>query len=135
MPRRTQTATLTPVSGDGGERRGQVVDRRMRSLGMKAKDLATVAGASRSLLYRVLRDEEGVREESYRVFENALDRIEREHGHGGPDAVLSTEQGLIEFEVTGDFGVRVVVKGPIENAVELERSVARLIRDIRDTGN
>ena len=38
---------------------------------------------------------------------------------------------LMEFEVTGDFGVRVVVKGPVENAAELEASVARLIRDMR----
>lgn len=133
MPEARRAATLSPVIGDSEERRGQVVDRRMRNLGMKAKDLAAVAGASRSLLYRVLRDDDGVREESYRLFERTLDRIEHEHGHGGPDVVASTEQGLIEFEVSGDFGVRVVVKGPIENAAQLEEQVARLIRDIRDT--
>jgi hypothetical protein len=37
----------------------------------------------------------------------------------------------MEFEVTGDFGVRVVVRGPIGNAEELERAAANIIRDIR----
>lgn len=135
MPRTTPAGTLTPVGPHEEETRGQAIGRRMKALGMKRTDLADQAGAggSRSLLYRVLKDEPGVRDESYRVFELALDRIEDEYGHGGPDAVLPTEHGLIEFEVTGDFGVRVVVKGPIENATELEKSVARLIRDIRES--
>jgi hypothetical protein len=132
MSETTRAATLTPVGTDD-ETRGQAIGRRMRAIGMNPMDLAGEAGRNRSLLYRVLKDEANVRDDSYRAFELALDRIEREHGHGGPDAVLSTEQGLIEFEVTGDFGVRVVVKGPIENAAELEASVARLIRDIRET--
>ena len=42
--------------------------------------------------------------------------------------------GLMEFEVTGDFGVRVVVKGPVSDAAALEAAVARLVRDIRAGG-
>lgn len=48
-----------------------------------------------------------------------------------PTHVVSTPEGLIEFEVTGDFGVRVIVRGPVGNADELERAAAKIIRDIR----
>lgn len=127
----THTATLAPVDTDDSETRGQAIGRRMNALGMKAKDLAREADRNRSLLYRVLNDEPNVREDSYRAFELALDRMEYDGGLGGPDAILSTEQGLIEFEVTADaLGLRVVVKGPVEDAAAIEAQVARLIRDV-----
>lgn len=44
----------------------------------------------------------------------------------------STSQ--IEFEVQSDKGLRVVVRGLIADAEELERSVARIVRDIRRAG-
>jgi AcrR family transcriptional regulator len=107
----------------------------MEARGMGPSDLAAKAGISRGQVYRVIKDLENVTDRSYGACESALDRIEHEHGHGGPDALLSTEAGLIEFGVDVDaIGVHVVVKGPIANAAELEASVARLIRDIRDSG-
>lgn len=132
MPAALLAETLTPVvETNGEESRGQAIKRRMEALGMGPADLAKEADLSRGAVYRVIADEDGVQNKTYSACERALDRVEYELGHGGPDAVLSTEQGLIEFEVTGDFGVRVVVKGPMENALELEESVARLIRNIR----
>lgn len=68
-------------------------------------------------------------------FEQALedlvahpDDIEEEPTH-----VVSSPQPseLIELEVTGDFGVRIVVRAPVANADELERFAAKIIRDIR----
>jgi hypothetical protein len=49
-------------------------------------------------------------------------------GSSGP------QHTLVEFEVHGDAGVRVVVRGPIADAEELERSVARIIASIRQAG-
>lgn len=73
MPETTAAATLSRVGTDK-ETRGQAIGRRMAALGMQRTHLVNeTEGASRSLLYRVLRDEEGVREESYRVFEMTLD--------------------------------------------------------------
>lgn len=116
-----------------GETRGQAISRRMTALGMGPSELADEASMSRGQVYRVTKDAEGVTDRSYSACERALDRLEREHGHGGPDALLSTEAGLIEFGVDVDaIGVHVVVKGPVANAAELEASVARLIRDIRE---
>lgn len=132
MPVTAPAGTLVRMTDEETETRGEAIKRRMEALGMGPSDLAEEAGLSRGQVYRLFKDEPNVREQSYTAAERALDRIEFEHGHnGGPDAIVSTEHGLIEFEVTGDFGVRVVVKGPIESASELEESVARLIKDIR----
>ena len=125
-------ATLRPMKED----RGAAIGRRMKEAGMGPTDLAEYAKVSRGLVYRVLGDREGVRDNSYTRLEHALDDFERDTGmdEGAPAAVMSTEEGLVEFEVTGDFGVRVVVKGPVRDAMELEASVARLIKDIRSKG-
>ncbi len=64
---------------------------------------------------------------SRRKIDEALTRLEAAQAPTPP----ASAPKLIEFQVTGDFGVRVVVKGPMENAAELEASVARLIRDIK----
>jgi AcrR family transcriptional regulator len=124
---------LAPMGTDAdGETRGQAIKRRMEARGMGPSELAAEAGISRGQVYRVIGDRENVTDRSYGACESALDRIEYEHGHGAPDVLLSTEAGLIEFDVDIDaIGVHVVVKGPVENASELEASVARLIRDIR----
>lgn len=60
----------------------------------------------------------------------------------GPDAIAtegerasSSEHGMVEFEVSGDFGVRVVVKGPVSDRAELEDSVLRLIRQMKRSGD
>lgn len=73
---------------------------------------------------------------SRRKVAEALTRLEEEGGTlppiaPAPEPESSQEPHMIEFEVSGDFGVRVVVKGPIENAADLEASVARLIRDMK----
>jgi hypothetical protein len=45
-----------------------------------------------------------------------------------PDAdEAPNELDLVEFQVAGNFGVRVVVKGPVRDRRELEETVMRLI--------
>ena len=65
---------------------------------------------------------------------SALTELEKEAGLTGVPVHSVEPSGLMEFEVTGDFGVRVVVKGPVSDAAELEAAVARLVRDIRASG-
>lgn len=73
--------------------------------------------------------------ETVERFEQALDDLiaHPDDVAEEPTHVTSTPEGLMEFEVTGDFGVRVVVRGPVSNAEELERAAAKIIRDIRGT--
>lgn len=125
--------TLARVTDDSDESRGAAIERRMKALGMGPTELSRDAGGvSRKTIYRAMADDESVTDKTYQRLEGALSRVEADAGYGSPDAVLSTEQGLIEVDVTGDFGVRIVVKAPVENADELEAMVARLIRDIRE---
>lgn len=126
---------LAPMTDDDttDDSRGGKIKDRMRSIGLTNKAMAKEARMDRQTVARAIVNDPATTRTTYERLEGCLDRLERELGHGAPDAVMSTEQGLIEFEVSGDFGVRVIVKGPIENATELEESVARLIRDIRET--
>ena len=56
---------------------------------------------------------------------------EQERGEGEPSAT-GLEQ--IEFTVEGDFGVKVTVKGPIQDRAALQESVAEIIKSIRAEG-
>lgn len=124
--------TLAPMGMDTAETRGEAIKRRMDALGLGASELAAEASISRGQVYRVIGDAESVTERSYGACERALDRIEFEHGHNGPDAVVSTDAGMVEFSVDVDaIGVHVTVKGPVADAAEWEASITRIIRNIR----
>lgn len=58
--------------------------------------------------------------------EAALDRLEEETGQNEADPRHVT------FRITGNFGVDVTVDGPVENIDELEESVAKLIRAMKN---
>lgn len=44
----------------------------------------------------------------------------------------AASSGDVEFRISGDFGVEVVVRGPVSNMPELEESATRLIKRMRD---
>jgi hypothetical protein len=48
-----------------------------------------------------------------------------------PDAATDAR---VELEVTGEGGVRVVVRGPMSDAEQLERTVVRIVRDLHRAG-
>lgn len=107
--------------------RGAELRRRRETAGMTLVDLAGETGLARQTIARA-EDGQGSRA-TYRQLETWFNRFDEETGANAPGA----SAGLIEFEVTGDFGVRVVVRGPIGSAEELERSVARIVRNIRSS--
>lgn len=108
-------------------------ERRAR-LHMTQDELAEEAGVNRDTVGAVESGRGSIG--SRRKVDEALTRLEHDAGLPpiGSARHVPAEPAtphLIEFEVTGDFGVRVVVKGPVENAAELEASVVRLIRDMK----
>lgn len=128
MSAAVRTPTVGTVSDDVGTR----IQARRTRIGIGKSALAKRAGLNRSTLAAIENGEVSPRDTTVSMIERALDDLEHEMGWDGPDAVMSTEAGLMEFGVNVDaIGVHVVVKGPIANAAELEASVARLIRDIR----
>jgi AcrR family transcriptional regulator len=64
-----RAATLAPMTDEAIESRGGAIRRRMEALGMGVSDLAQEAGISRGQVYRVFRDEENLREQSYTACE------------------------------------------------------------------
>lgn len=102
---------------------GQLRDRRLR-LGMSVRDLATEAHVDRGRL-AALEAGEHVRDTTLAKVRSALDRLEEEIGMELDDRDGNGRE--VEFRVRGNFGVDVVVRGPVEDIAALEASVARLV--------
>lgn len=105
--------------------RGGAIRRRMDDLGVGLNEVAEVAGVARNSVHNATRG--AASERTYRRVEIALDKLE-----GTPDVVAVVPGGIVEFEVTGDFDVKVIAKGPIENVDEIRAQVTRLVRDIQN---
>ena len=115
--------------------RGQRIQARLDALGMTARQFQERTGISRDTLRKAVAGEASVRPNTYDLIESKLDQFERQaEGFEGLKG-QRPEDDLIEFELSGNFGVRVVVKGPIRDQAALEESVARLIREKRSEGN
>ena len=118
------------VVTDEKKSRGQEIKRRRINAGLKS--LHRFAAATERLDMKVSREaitaaEKGAASpETYDRLEAFLDRWEEETGNDEDEAGPSPRQ--ITFRVHGNFGVDVVVQGPVDDADELERVVERLIR-------
>ena len=98
--------------------RGQRIQQRLDALRMSDRQFSENSGIDRKTTYRAIED--------------WLDRFERQAaGFAGLKGSDDPEDDLFEFEVTGNFGVRVVVKGPARDQAALEASVIRLMREMR----
>lgn len=111
---------------------GRTVRERRNRLGMSQAELGDEAGVNRDTI-GALEKGEGVRYSTVRAVSEALERLEAETAAPVPEEDQD-EAHVMEFEVSGDFGVRVVVRGPVGDAEALEASVARLVRNIRESG-
>ena len=112
------------VMGNEGAR----IRARRDALGMDIAPLAKEIGVNRQTL-AAIEDGQGYRQSTLTKILKGLDRLEAEAGLTRP--TQSAEAGMIEFEVSGDFGVKVVVRGPVTDAQALEASVNRIIQNIR----
>lgn len=109
-------------------------------LGLSVADLTRRAGISVDTARKILNGQD-VRATKVRAVDDALARAAQE---AGIDASIVTprawtdgrmshahelaEDNLMEFEVGGNFGVSVVVRGPVANHAELEDAVLKLIQ-------
>lgn len=118
----------SPMSNEG-----QQVKARRERLGMSIQELAKEAGVSRDTLSDLESGTKDFRRLTLNKIQRALDSIEEEAGVGAPPPAESSakEPDLIEFDISGDFGVHVIVKGPVADAELLQRQVLGIIREIR----
>lgn len=107
---------------------GQNIEERRIKLGMSRKGLAEAAGVDRGRLAAAEAGNPAVRPTTLRAITSTLDRLEQEMGMDDP------EDDLVEFRVSGNFGVDVVVKGPVRDMQALEESVARIVRRMQSDG-
>lgn len=112
---------------------GRTVRERRNRLGMSQAELGDEAGVNRDTI-GALEKGEGVRFSTVRAVSDALDRLEAETASPPDPEDERDDAHVMEFEVSGDFGVRVVVRGPVNDAEALEASVTRLVRNIRESG-
>jgi transcriptional regulator with XRE-family HTH domain len=123
----TTAPTLGGVTEDE-ETPGRMIKRRREALGVPIKELAELAGMSRDQLSEIERGKvSSPRGHTIGAIERALTELEEKTSGPYDDE----RPGLVTFRMSGNFGVDVVVQGPVENLDELEASVERLIQRMR----
>lgn len=112
---------------------GQRIEERRLRLKLNKSELAREADVHRDTLADIEAGK-GFQAATLAKIDDTLTRLEEEAGLN-VDPRREPETSMIEFEVSGDFGVKVVVRGPVGDADALERSVERLVRNIREAKN
>ena len=124
------SAMALPVTFDpvNAGRADQIRARRVR-LGISVKALALRAGVDRGTLASLEAGDERIRDSTFGTVERALETLEQEMGVEPGSSNPGAD--VVEFRVSGDFGVDVVVKGPVRDMAAMEESVARLLARIQ----
>lgn len=109
---------------------GDRIRARRLHLGMSIDDLAREAGVSPDTLGDFEAGKRRPRALTMSKVVAGLERIEEGAGIDPRPAVPAESGGLIEFELSGNFGVHLVVKGTVADADVLKRQVVDIIREI-----
>lgn len=108
------------------ESRGKLVQDRRKALGiLSVREFATATGLSRNAITSA--EAGSASEITYERLESWLDKFEHETGADEPE-----EPKTVTFKLSGNFGVDVVVEGPVSNLAELEAAVEKLLRGMRE---
>lgn len=127
----SERARFQPVAN---EERGRLLRERRIRAGIKS--IRAFVEATKRYDMPVSREaitaaEEGrASDTTYDRLDAFLARWEEETGHD-EDEMKPDEAGLVTFRVHGNFGVDVVVQGPVGDADEIERVVEKLIRGMQ----
>lgn len=107
---------------------GSLIRQRREALGMSKSRLADEARVDRGRLAALEDGDPSVTPRTIGAIEAALSRLETELGMDLPSQV---GEGMVEFRVSGNFGVDVVVRGPVRDLDLLEKQVVNLIREMK----
>jgi transcriptional regulator with XRE-family HTH domain len=126
---------LLPMSN---EARGHAIKRRRMALGIKSYDeFAKATGVSRGAITRAETGDPAATEATYLRLETWLDRFEHKTSSDAVEAAEAAaasgqvEEHTVEYRLSGDFGVDLLVKGPVSNIAEMEASIGRLLDRMR----
>jgi transcriptional regulator with XRE-family HTH domain len=114
-----------------GDQEGARIKERRTRIGMSVKALAERANVDRGRLTAI---ENGApaRDSTIGAIERALGELEHEMALDeklppGVSRIGDPDQGLVEFTIEGNFGVRAVVKGPVADIEALQKAASDLI--------
>lgn len=130
MPAGIVDANTVDVMTDAASA-GDSIRRRRHALGMTVKALAEQAGVDRGRL-AAIEDGASARGSTIGAIEATLSRLEEEMG--GPYEEPPSS-GLVEFDVSGEGGFHIVVKGPVDDAEVIKRQVVDIILAMRKAEN
>lgn len=134
MPEGPTGATIVHMAVAGG--RGAQIARRRKSYGLSGRKLAELAGGmDPQTLRRAEEDHDSTTEMTFIRLERALDawehRISSEAEEVAASVLDDGGERLVEFRVSGNFGVDVIVRGPVSDIEKLEASVAHIIARVQ----
>lgn len=134
MTTKSITAKIAPMTSR--EQRGKRLKAWADEQRGRTAQLVTMTGLSRSTVENAYAGAASTT--NYVKLEAAMTYIEDhpEDIKAGPDFVSRSDSGaMIEFEVTADaVGVRVIVRGSMQDSDELAARAAQVIRELKDLG-
>lgn len=114
------------------ETRGELIRRRMDSLGLNKAQLSEASALARRTLDKALADDPTTRDTTYTVLTRVLDEIEADRAPGPDRYVPSMDAEPFRIEMSGVYGVeRVVFSGPPADADAIRRAAAEFVREIQ----
>ena len=103
--------------------RGEALRRRRLAAGIKSvRELQHRSGISREAITSA---------EAGTASTATYERLDAWFARQERSTAAAQASALVEYEVQADEGIRIVVRGPLSDAQELERSVARIVRELR----
>jgi len=109
--------------------RAEAIRQRYELLGIKDREWYRETRIDRKTLNRAFDPDAKTNPSTYDAIEVWLDKLERRNQ--GLPMTRQNDDDYVEFTVEGNFGVKAVVKGPVRDMDELQRAVARLVREMR----
>lgn len=111
---------------------GAEMARRRTRLGMTINHLAKESGVDRETITKLEKGGGRHRDSTIGALLSTLSRLEHEMGVDLPAASSDlAAEGLVEFAISGSFGVSIIMKGPVKNVAEMEAAASRLVEKMQ----
>ena len=114
--------------------RGREIAERMEALGLSDRRMAVLANVDRSSVEKA-RTGQSKQDRIYRQVEQALEDEETRRLGGATTPAASEEDvevsQFIEVNLSGNFGITAIVKGPVDRPEELERMLSAILKQMK----
>jgi len=102
-------------------------------LGASDRDLARRFGVDRGTIVKVFDGDESVRPRKWAEVESKIRALDEEMDTERDEE--PAEEDIVEIRASGNFGVDIVVRGPVSDLAQLEDAVVRLVKRMSGGAN